>query len=273
MAKISNVKIRNLDIGGAEVYVGKRYLGLTRGDCSASWETETIPIYQGVPRRLVGTIIRQRNGSLTLEVLELTPENYELASGDGEIVSVDDTGTDTVTDESVTLTGTTAAALAKTDVTANTIVVKDSTGATTYVLDTDYTVSTDATTKVTSIARKDTGSITSGATIKVSYTYTTHSVTDHLLFGTSSEVNEIQDIVIHKKNDRNGRHLIIQIWKAQSNGALNFVFNEEANDVLGINLDFGINSDDDNHPTCPMALVSWAPSFDIDNLPTEPSDD
>lgn len=269
--RFDNTAIENIDIGGAEVYVNGEYLGLTRGDCSASWETETVDVWQGVPRRKIGSIIRQRNGSVNMEVLELTPENYQLASGDGELVSVDNPSSESVAVENVTLTGTTAAALKNTDVTANTIAVKDAAGTITYVLDTDYTVTTDAASKVTSIARKSTGAITDGQTVKVSYDYTKHDVTTHLLFGSSSALNEIRNMVIHKKNDRNGRHCIIQIWKLQSSGALNFVYNEEASDVLGINLEFGINDDSTNHPTCPMALVSWANSFDIDNLPTAPA--
>lgn len=268
MAKFSNEKIENLDIGGAEVYVGGQYLGLTRGDCSASWETETVDIWQGVPRRLVGKIIRQRNGSVSMEVLELTPDNYALASGDGELVSSDETETKTVTAEEVKLVGTTAVNLANKDVTANSITVKSADGEATYILDTDYTVSVDATSKVCSIARKSTGSITDGATVKVGYTYTAHHVTTHLLFGSSSAINLIENMVIHKRNDRNGRHCIIQIWQLQSAGALNFVYNEEASDVLGINLEFGILSDDENHPTCPMALITWSDEFDINNLPT-----
>lgn len=269
--RFDNSAIENIDIGGAEVYVGGEYLGLTRGDCSASWETETVDVWQGVPRRKIGSIIRQRNGQVSMEVLELTPENYQLASGDGELVPVDNTSTETVAAEAVTLTGTTAVALKNADVTANTITVKDSEGSTTYVLDTDYTVTTDATTKITSIARKSTGSITDGQSVKVAYSYTAHDITTHLLFGSSSALNEIRNMVIHKHNDRNGKDLIIQIWKLQSSGALNFVFNEEASDVLGINLEFGINDDSTNHPTCPMALISWANSFDIDNLPAAPA--
>lgn len=272
MAKFDNEKIRNVDIGGAEVYVGGQLLGLTRGDCSASWETETLPIYQGVPRRLIGQIIRQRTGSVTMECLELTPENYQLASGDGELVSSDETETKTVAAEEVKLVGTTAVNLANKDVTVNTISVKSADGEATYILDTDYTVSVDATSKVCSIARVTTGSIADGATVKVGYTYTAHDVTTHLLFGSSSALDEIQNMTIHKRNDRSGVHTIIQIWKLQSNGALNFIYNEEASDVLGINLSFGINDDSEHHPTCPMALITFANSFDINNLPTEPND-
>ena len=273
MAKVSNVKIRNVDIGGAEFYVGKRYLGLTRGDCSASWETETVQVWQGVPRKLQGEIIRQRSGAISLECLELTPENYELASGDGLIVNEDDTEVKTITDETHVLSGTTAVALDHTDIdTTQNFAVKSADGQTTYVKDTDYSVSTNSTTKVTSIARIGAGAISDGATVKVSYKYTQHSIMEHLLFGASSELNEIENIVIHKKNDRNGKHLIIQAWKAQNSGALNFVWNEEASDVLGINLNFSINDDGDNHPNSPMGLISWAPTFDIDNLPTEPAE-
>ena len=266
MAKFSNEKIENLDIGGAEVYVDGQYLGLTRGDCSASWETETVDIWQGVPRRLVGKIIRQRNGSVSMEVLELTPENYALASGDGELVSNDVTSTETVEAENVKLNGISKVALSNKYVTVSSIVVKDSTGETTYTADTDYTVTT--TNNITSIARVAEGSIPDNAIVKVSYSYTKHNVTTHLLFGSSSAINLIENMVIHKRNDRNGRHCIIQIWQLQSNGALNFVYNEEASDVLGINLEFGILSDDENHPNCPMALVTWADEFDINNLPT-----
>ena len=273
MAKFNNEKIRNVDIGGAEVYVGGKLLGLTRGDCSASWETETLPIYQGVPRRLIGQIIRQRTGSVSMECLELTPENYQLASGDGELVPIDNTSTETVAAEDVKLVGTTAVNLANADVTTSSITVKSADGNTTYVLDTDYTVSIDSTSKVCSIARKGTGAITDGQTVKVGYTYTAHDVTTHLLFGSSSALDEIQNMVIHKRNDRNGLHTIIQVWKLQSNGALNFIYNEEASDVLGINLSFGINDDSEHHPTCPMALVSFANSFDINNLPTAPAED
>lgn len=271
--KFDNTKIKDCDIGGCEVYVGKTYLGLTRGDCKASWTCETVDVMQGVPRKLIGSIVRERKGSVTMEVLELTPENYVLASADGEIIESDATSAETVTDEAVVLTGTTAVALKNADVTANSIVVKDSTGAMTYELDTDYTVTTDATTKVTSIARKGTGSITDGATVKVSYGYTAHDITTFMPFGASSAINLYQNMVFHKFNPRNGKHFILQIWKLQANGALEFVYNEEANDVLGINLSFGILDDSDSHPESPMALPCWASSFDINNLPVLPSGD
>ncbi len=273
MAKVSNVKIRNVDIGGAEFYVSGRYLGLTRGDCTASWETETVPVYQGVPRKLQGEIIRQRSGSIALECLELTAENYELASGDGVIATEQETEEKTVAAESVKLVGTTPVALANTYVNTTTgFSVKSSDGLVTYVKDTDYTVATDNATHKTTITRVAAGSIADGATVKVGYTYTAYLVTEHLLFGASSELNEIENIVIHKKNDRNGKHLIIQAWKAQNSGALNFVWNEEASDVLGINLNFSINDDSDNHPQSPMGLITWAPKFDINDLPTEPAE-
>lgn len=265
--QLSNEEIKNIDIGGAEVYVGTRYLGLTRGDCTASFSTENVEVWKGVPRQKIGTIIRQRNGNVTMEVLELTPENYSLASGDGRVINQTTNETKTVTGEIIFLEATAATELEKANIVGSSIVVKDMTGDTTYVADTDYTVATTAD-GMTTIARIATGSIPDGTAVSVSYSYTRRRVKTQLLSGSSSAPNEIRNLVFHKYNDRNQRHLILQIWRLQSSGSLDFVYNEEASDVLGINLNLGVNSDTQNHPSCPLFLATWDDEFDIEDLPT-----
>lgn len=256
---------QNVDIGGAEFFVGGRYLGLNRGECKAAWETEKVEVYQGVPRKLQGQIITQRKGTVSIEALELTPDNYCLASGDGIVVEVPGTTSDVPFDDYCRLAQ--PYQLSHDNVTGSSIVVKSSDGNTTYTEDTDYTKSASGNTYV--ITRKETGSITTSTDLKVSYTYShTSPSTFHLVFGASSELEEIDNIVIHKKNDRNGMDLIIQIWKAQSDGAMEFIMNQDAGDVLGINLNFSILDDSEHHPDCPMGLISWQEGFDIHNLPT-----
>ncbi|HJJ36545.1 MAG TPA: hypothetical protein O0X27_05165 [Methanocorpusculum sp.] len=122
----------------------------------------------------------------------------------------------TVTGELHVLTGTIAEALknktAGTPTLVTSITVKDSTGSTTYVSGTDYTVGLTAD-GYTTISRITTGDITDGQTVQVGYTYTA-AASKKFTYGSTKMPKYLHVWLVNTNAD--GKKFVIEIYKVSS---------------------------------------------------------
>lgn len=117
------------------------------------------------------SVNREISESLVVTLDELSTLNMKnFFRGDAISSVAAGTGTGTVTDEVMQLIDTELVMLGE-GYNATLIVVKDITGVTTYVLNTDYEVVVDGTTGHSSIKRKAGGAILSGDYVRVNYSY------------------------------------------------------------------------------------------------------
>lgn len=177
---------------------------------------------------------------------EFNPENLRLAfmaNAPSDVTA----GDVQIDDEVLTLTGTQASTLAL-DASDTAPVVKSLDGITTYVDTTDYTFDAAANT----ITRVDTGSITDGEQVKVTYQWDAPS---HSTVGpmTSSTIEGQARLLIQPTG---GRSLIWTIPKAElrPNGSLSI--NDEEWMAQGMQLT--VLSDTDNNPSAPFGTLRTA---------------
>lgn len=114
------------------------------------------------------SIVRQIGESLLMTLDELSVDNLK-AFFRGDVITENASGTATVTDEVAQLNTDEVVPLAE-GYTATLIVVKDITGVTTYILDTDYTV-VDVIGGYKGVKFKSGGTLVAGAFVRINYTY------------------------------------------------------------------------------------------------------
>ena len=138
---------------------------------SVSEEEKSVQDYQSSGGGKANSISRITGVSLAVSMMDRIAENIALATKGASSAVAAGAATDEVH------TGYHGQYIALLNhVVPTSIVVKDSTAVTTYVLDTDYTVDANGLIKILS-----TGSITDGETLKVSYSYVAHNAVQALV--------------------------------------------------------------------------------------------
>ena len=169
--------------------------------------------------------IREHQVTLKGDLMEIDIKNLALIRGGIDKLESITATPQTVLEEAVNLEGTRPTRLANkngagTSVTA--VVVTNATGDTTYDEGTDYTLFTDSA-GYTNISRVAAGTIASGMTVHVDYTYTPISAVKLLSGGISTFTPRVARVTNY---DDQGKEFRITVFKATSANGLSISFPE-----------------------------------------------
>lgn len=258
--------MENVDVGPPEIYINGRNIGWLNGEAKIETQTTTLPLKYGVPLMTKGQVVTERAATLTFNMLELTPENYRMLVGDGTLSEGGSTQWITVGNEAGTFGGEgTEESVVLAHHPVRDVIVRSSDEQTTYDPSTDFHV--DEAQGI--VFRLASGSITSGASVKISYEYSQSQTGSDIVlkFGSGTALETINNIIVHKYcPQRTGKqHQIWQIWKAQSNGNLTATYNTDTGSFITLPGSLNILADVENHPDSPYFQTTWADSFDIND--------
>lgn len=214
-------------IGNGDLFIANHYIGLLTGDVVLSVQDELNELKAGRPARTVAVSKVSEGATLSASAAKISPYNLALALNLPMTEVAESTGS--VTDQELTVSE-----LPETFFVGHFaltgVSVTDSTGATTYVEGTDYSLDA-ANGRITIL---EGGGISVGGTIKVSYGYT-DPAKYRITYGGSASIAEPKELVfIHEKPD--GKKIIITFYKAQVGGAIDFTFSE--NDWITVPMTF-----------------------------------
>jgi hypothetical protein len=90
----------------------------------------------------------------------------------------------------------------------------------------------------------------------------------YVKFGTNTQPITYSPLVLHKYNVGNGKHLIVQIWKAQVASPFEVMYSQDSNTWVAVDVEFVALCDKYSHPSYPLGLICFSDSFDLAHLPT-----
>ena len=73
--------IKNCDIGPCELYINRKYVGMTQGQSSLEFPETSFMQKYGIPAMNLGTIVTERAGKITYPCIYMSKENLELITG------------------------------------------------------------------------------------------------------------------------------------------------------------------------------------------------
>lgn len=254
-------------IGGAQVLFDTVDIGYTNGDIECNRETTVKELKDGIPLQIVLQVPIEEKWTVKVPMVQSTIANMARASSNllayssaGSLVTISSYQTFTFAAgfNSSPLQGfqvkdSTASNIPCTNL--GSVVVKDSTGATTYTVNTDYFV--DAARGM--IYRNPSGSISSLATIRLTWTYT-NAAYDELRFGLNTAIVNKKVEFLHV-SPVDGRLHHTCFWKCQGTGALSLSHKKE--DFLGFTADMVALPDVANYPTMPTGFRRVVPAAGV----------
>lgn len=204
----------------------------------------------GVPLTLQGSVTKEVTAELTAGVAEFTAENFAMALGGLSITTTG--GTTTINDAAnqertfAAPTGATLQQITLDGPNVASVVIENVAEDTTYTVNTDYLV--DAIRGI--VYRNPGGTIGSGATVRVAYTYQQITGKQVELGATFSLTTGALQFT-HTR-PQNGKTIIIKMWKAQASGT--FEANFQEGQFLVNNVTFKALYDS-THPTNPLGYI------------------
>lgn len=250
----------NISVGTGELFVARRNVGFLSGNVSYEYKYDiekfkTAP--QGGPKKTACTIVKEITANLKAGIAEISAENMAMALG-GISLTTQGVTPVTVADganhERTFISRGDSSGLQTIQLgpgpglatTFSTVVVKNLAESTTYVADTDYTVSA-LTGEVTTI---DGGAITDGQTVRVSYAYV--PIAGNLIkLGAQFSLQQVPITFVHTKNS--GKKIIVHAPLASVSGNISLGFDPDK--VIVNNVEFEILDDSTNNPTMPFGYV------------------
>lgn len=262
-----------LTLGGGELTIDNQDFGYLGGAVSVITESDVVKYETGVPRKLVAQSVVALRRRIKASAMQCSAENLCKALGFGSVTDIPAVAasTETVTAENKTFealpqdytppTGTDEGLRADHPIKSGTLTVKDSTGETTYILDTDYVLDGD------NILRKTAGSIESGETVKLGYQYDVAAVpaSQRLNFGADWNIATLSNVKFaHTRPD--GAIVTVYFPKGQVvPGSQELVFNTEANEYMSFDIEVSAVDDSANNPTCPLGYIDVQEAADSGN--------
>jgi hypothetical protein len=194
---VGKIHLKNLDESNAGfVEIGN----CSKFNLSVDSEVKRQKDYTTVGGGTVARVDRINSVGINITMNSLSAENIAKAvNGTATSVSA---GTVSETAEQITAVLDTLVPLAHLN--PSSVVVKDSAGTTTYTAGTDYTVSDDG------IIPLSTGTITAGATLKVTYSYAAYNSIQALL-----ESAKNYEVLYVGKNEYTGKEVRVRVWKGR----------------------------------------------------------
>lgn len=244
----------NATLGGAEVYVDDVAIGYTDGDIDFGRSTEIKKLRDSIPLTTVGQVILSEEFTVKVPAVEITAANIVRAglnlqntATPGTLVTVSDGSNQEKTFasltahsngvlESIVLDGPNVASL----------VVENTAENTTFTVNDDYIL--DAALGV--VYRNPGGAISSGATVRVSYTWTPAAY-DTIPLGVNNAIQNKKVKLVHI-SPVSGRTITVELWKCLGSGALTMSFKKE--DWMHLDMEFTALPSSD-HPTNPIGYI------------------
>lgn len=269
MQVIGNVQ--NLVLGGAKVYVCPenewKELGLLRGQTALTVTTETLQVEQGAPRKMIANLVRKTSANLTCECMDICAEVMSLALGlplasqdveirDHEVGHVPITaGEGEGAPATAVITNMPAGFNPETEIVR---VMQDFDGhreplAEVDIVWDDYAVDHKVTLK------ERTPGAWEGLTEITEVTFI-HVVPgpQEISIGTTSEVPTLHGLCIVKYNPKTNTSTVVEMPFVQANAGLNLVYDNDAQDVMAIqvSLDAVCNPDNLDAAVCTIREVN-----------------
>lgn len=257
MAVIADVK--NIMVGGARFWVrnGDAYdeVGLLRGNSQVQIQEETIPVYQGVPRKLVANKKRQVSATVNIECMDISLPVIALALGQ-EIVTeghdVIDGVFDNVTIARVEDQPPTATLTNVPPVPDDVAIDVEVDGHHVNVI----VNKNENTWTLTEMAGEENSW---GDAEELTKVILKHSVSDGemVVIGADTDVLTMGDVILTKYNKNQNKTMVINIPFIQSQGGLDLSFDNDAQDVMavGVSLSAVANPSNLNEPLCDVRFV------------------
>ena len=226
-----------LTLGGGDLYVENQDFGYLGGSVTVSTVTEVVKFMTGVPRKLITQAVTALSRTIKASAMQCSAEQLGRALGFGSVTNIGAVAGSTVniTNEAATfdLTPEGDEGIRLVNGGATNIVIKSSDGQTTYVLNDDYTIEGN-----NGIKRVSSGSITSGGTVSVSYSYSVPATpaSKRLKLGAEWELQTLNNVkFVHTRPD--GGIVTVFMPKAQVvPGTMDLVFNTEANQFMSFDI-------------------------------------
>lgn len=269
MQVIGNVQ--HLVLGGAKVYVmpDSEYmeLGLLRGQTSLTVTNETVQVEQGCPRKLVANFVRKSGASLSTECMDISPEVMSLATGlplegqDRDIIDHQVSHVPITAGEEEGDPATAVLASIPPGINPETELVRVMQNfdghmeplAEVDVVWDDYETSNKVTLK------EHTPGAWEGL-IEITEVRFVHMAPgpQEIVIGTNSEVPTLNGVVLVKYNPKTNKSLVVEMPFVQANGGLNLVYDNDANSVMAIGVQFDAvsNPNDLDAPICSIREVN-----------------
>lgn len=251
-------------IGGAQVLFDTVDVGYTDGDIECNRETTVKELEDGIPLQVVLQVPIREKWNIKIPMVQSSIANMSRASSN--LLAYNSAGTEVTISSYQSFTfaagfnssplqgfqvkDSTASSIPCTNL--NTVVVKDSTGVTTYTVDDDYFV--DAARGM--IYRNPSGAISSLATVRVTWKYT-NAAYDELRFGLNTAIQNKKVEFIHV-SPVDGRVHHTCFWKCQGTGSLTLSHKKE--DWLGFTADMVALPDVAGHPSNPTGFRRVVPA-------------
>lgn len=221
----------NISLGTGELYLNGRHVGFLKGNVEFNYAYEMADFYSGVPQKLRCRQVKKLENRLKAGIADLSMENISAALGNLPVTN-QASGTETVSTgapQSVTpeldeATGRYWVRLgpgAGKATAFTSLVVKDVTGTTTYLANTDYKF--DAVTGILELISG--GDIEPGDVLKVSYACS--KVAGKLIkLGSIFIINDVEVVFVHTKPN-SGKKITICQWRGAVTGTIQLTFDEE----------------------------------------------
>lgn len=251
----------NCTLGGAVVEMadyGGSYvdLGYTDGDIEFSRSAELKKLIDGVPLQTVGQVLLKEEVTVKIPAVEITATNIQHASLNLAVTTVSG-GTQTVSDASNTEGtfanntavpgGSTFEVIVLAGGTVASLVVENVAENVTYTVNDDYIL--DATNGY--LYRNPGGAISSGATVRLSYTWQAVSA-KRIKLGTNLAVG-YKKVKLTHTSPVSGNVITIELWKCLAAGTLPLSFKKE--EFMKCNIDLTAVPDATNHSTEPVGYI------------------
>lgn len=251
--------VKNLVLGGAKVYVMPENewleLGLLRGQTALTVTTETVQVEQGAPRKLVANLVRKTGASLACECMDISVDVMSLATGlplTSQEIEVNDHEVHHVTIVAGEEEGDPATAVL-TDVPAGidptheqVRCMQDFDGHMEPLAEVDVVWDDYATDhKVT--LKEHTAGAWEGLT-EITEVRLVHTAPgpEEISIGTNAEVPTLSGVCIVKYNAKTNKSTVVEMPFVQANGGLNLAYDNDANDVMAINIQLDAVSNPNN---------------------------
>lgn len=251
----------NITLGTGTFSVNTVDVGYLGEKVEFNYKDEVKDIKQGIPRRSVLLIPLETECSLQAEWIETSPENMGYALGGLTPATIAGTEVDKTESfeilsfaanannpgmESVKL-GPTANRAQKVAITAESVVVKNSTEATTYTENDDYIVDYDT----GYVFRNPGGAISTEESCKFKYSYT--PVASKRIDLGKAYVQTYFELEFVHTNPTTLKTTTVHLWKAQA--SREFALAWDSQNEVKLNPKFIAMDDSDNHPDNPFGYI------------------
>lgn len=244
----------NITIGAAsQIQIDDVEVGYTEGDVTFNRAAEIVEYKSGVPRKLIKQAVIEDAFSIQFNISEITGPNIALAALDLNSTATA-AGTQNVTDQELTFAPHPNGTMEfisldqPGEVDSYSVSLVETTGDVALTLNDDYHV--DAGRGI--IYRNPAGAITSGQTVKVTYSYDRLDY-DEVALGKKAAITTKKVYFEHIGPDL--QKMEVWIWAAQA--AAQFELTASAENWWTIPTTLNATDDTANHPNSPFGLIRW----------------